>query len=446
MSFKNIILLILNLIGIASFAQESLHLDSMQHGRYGFGFEHYKGNFYSIGGFSTRIKKDGRISTSKAYKTVEKYDIKNNKWSTVLHFDESQIGFDSELVNGKIYMFGNYSTMKTSQVYDTKKNTIEKIKPLPMAHYWSTTESYKDKVYVIGGYDSRDLSFLNVVQVYDTKTDAWSFIPMPLGKKPLRFMKSSVKWKHYFFVWGRNVMLRYDILNNTWLEIKQAKNFIDGCQEAILINDKIYITGGSYGAKGAETSTDIIIFDPKTNNFSRITNILKHKRHYAYGLTYDKDYLYIVGGREHQSWDAINKIERIPLKTILAYNPKTHKNKIVKTAKPLKAPSPIAKSKNDSSSTDLTNIASSSRLVVYPNPINLDDYINLKYPFELDSEYQIYIIDNLLYQKTNSFTFKPISNTHTFQVRKHINYSGVFIINLIHKGKLMASSRIIVKD
>jgi len=115
------------------------------------------------------------------------YDPATETWENRTTMLTPRIQLEANVVNSKIYLIGGktggqYSTVALNEVYDpaTDTWTAKEPMPFPVAQYASAVVG--DKIYVFGGQDEYELPNpnLNVTQIYDTITDAWTFgAPLP---------------------------------------------------------------------------------------------------------------------------------------------------------------------------------------------------------------------------------------------------------------------------
>ena len=110
-------------------------------------------------------------------KSVEKYSIDKNEWTSVAEMNGGRRNFGCAVLNGKIYVAGGWvgenTAISSVEVYDCIRDRWEKVKSMNTPRTWFKMIAYKGLLYVFGGYDGKER--LNSVEFYNPKTNIWEF-------------------------------------------------------------------------------------------------------------------------------------------------------------------------------------------------------------------------------------------------------------------------------
>lgn len=284
----------------------------MNEGRYSLVSEYYDGKIYSIGGFDgIRNKKE---STEPFSTTFETYNLQKSQWEVIGALPESQQGATSELFEGKVYIFGGYYCQSTFQVLDLETNCIERKDQMPNPTYWGTSELLDGVIYFFGGRCERgNHDEMLRVQTYEILFDNWNTkdpIPKVMVDSISDFQRvSSVLHNDKIYVWSAYDMLSYNPEDKYWEKIENIPH-LKFYQEAVSYKNAILFSGGSVESpRSSATSKDFYAYFPETKEWRTYPNMTNFKRQYNYGFLNIRDTLYLFGGREYQSWDALDNVE-----------------------------------------------------------------------------------------------------------------------------------------
>jgi N-acetylneuraminic acid mutarotase len=244
------------------------------------GGQNFGGNVENIT-FPYNVKTDAWLINSfnkmvrQSPKPFWEYDQRELYQTNIPSMHEARCDHQAVSTNGKIYVLGGwreetainkrgstYNTGKdivsmTMECYDPKMNKWEYKKPLSRERMaFATVTGKDDKIYVFGGAagmsDDRNTPILNTVEVYDPKTDSWSFRkPMPT--------------------------LRFDHV-------------------AVMAADsKIYIMGGAVTYD--DVSASVLIYDPEKDIWETAPNMILPRAALAAVATPDGK-IYAIGGTD----------------------------------------------------------------------------------------------------------------------------------------------------
>ncbi|XP_013967457.1 kelch-like protein 4 isoform X2 [Canis lupus baileyi] len=135
---------------------------------------------YAIGG------RDG----SSCLRSMEYFDPHTNKWSLCASMSKRRGGVGVAAYNGFLYVAGGHDAPVSSHCsrlsgcverYDPKNNSWSTVAPLSVPRDAVAVCSLGDKLYVVGGYDGH--TYLNTVESYDVQNDEWKEeVPINIGR------------------------------------------------------------------------------------------------------------------------------------------------------------------------------------------------------------------------------------------------------------------------
>lgn len=273
-----------------------IKLEPMNVGRFDAAFEMSCNKIFVLGG------------SSNAPRSGEYYDLRTNKWYKTTDLIEEQAGVTSELINDKIYLFGNQMSNKV-QYYDIASDSWSYTTDFPVESlYWATSESYADQIYIFGGYVPSQPDNPTKMYIFDTISETYEEDTIPADLERPR----SVRVNDMFYLWSAGIMYSYDVVNNSWKKIESAREYLKFNQVGIFYKDKILFIGGSEEPrKDSPATTDITVYDPVTDDWSIIPSSINYGRHYRFGVFAKDTSLFIVGGREAITWESIKDLEYI---------------------------------------------------------------------------------------------------------------------------------------
>ena len=182
----------------------------MASARNGVGVVALGGFLYAIGGF------DGVAPL----KTVEQYSPQSNRWTPVPDMSSSRFGLGACTCNGLIYAIGGSdgSNLNTAEVFDPNKRTWSPIAPMHMSRKFPGAVTLGGFIYVIGGSDAS--SRHNSVERYMPSLNQWTTVtPLLVARSAM----GTVVLDGYIYVAGGHdgnnsisSVERYDPLLNTW--------------------------------------------------------------------------------------------------------------------------------------------------------------------------------------------------------------------------------------
>ena len=196
---------------------------------------------------------------------------------------------------------------ETGEVYETHA-------PMPTPRLELGVVALEEKIYAIGGFNLDGNEAIDVVEVYDTKTDTWTTVS-PLPNKLHHLAAATYDGKIYvvggyeytlplIHAWqGKNYLFIYDPTSDTWVRGADMPTE-RGALTAQFIDGKLYAVGGNnamsrgIGSLIYEKITYPIneVYDPVTDSWEQKTRMPTPRDHTASAVIDGK--LYVIGGRE----------------------------------------------------------------------------------------------------------------------------------------------------
>lgn len=180
------------------------------------------------------------------------------------------------------------------------QTTWEKRAPLLEPNSETAVTQMGGKLFVIGGYPSTRIT-VDTVQVYDSKTDKWSFVArLP---QPINHAMTAVVDGRLYVIGGQltaggrgraagyvNTNLVYDVGDDRWLGRARMPTSRSAGMAAVL-DGKIYVAGGR-----PPRGSDFAVYDPKTDSWETLPDLPTQRNHMVAVALDGK--IFVVGGRE----------------------------------------------------------------------------------------------------------------------------------------------------
>jgi streptogramin lyase len=179
------------------------------------------------------------------------YDPYSNSWSNGPSIPQYPIGQFAASVNNKIYVFGGWWGTYKNYVFEYSEGTGWSAKSsMPTARNHGTTAVYDGKIYVIGGQGGQPAQQqpLDIVEIYDPESDAWTtgLVPMPSPQHWLGSSGSPVS-NGIIYVTAGDIVYSYDPQADSW----ETLNSMPGSACGIAaINGSIYAIGTEHTFQG----------------------------------------------------------------------------------------------------------------------------------------------------------------------------------------------------
>ena len=216
-----------------------------------------------------------------------------------------------------------YIILVSSMISHTSAQPWSEGADMPTARSDIGVTNIQDDIYIIGGLD-RFGDPMDVVEVYNVKNNSWrsiSSLPQPLHHP------AAASYDGKIYVVGgfisrewipTNQLLVYDPIKNKWSEGKPMPT-ARGALNALFVNGILYAIGGQ-GTRVLDTNE---AYDPVTESW--VTNArMPTARHHAASVTVDNK-IYVIGGRT----SIFSAAENVNLNEV--YNTETEKWTAVKS-------------------------------------------------------------------------------------------------------------------
>ncbi|WP_139176670.1 Kelch repeat-containing protein [Chryseobacterium wanjuense] len=260
-------------------------------------FKHLSDMSMKRGAITSAIAGDN-IYVSNGYKDsdgnatiIEKYNIKDNRWSIINSSLVPKRFANSETYDNKIYIFNGWGN---SHLEIVDLETHKKTKGAVNRAYTGNAGSaiHNGRIYTFGGSGLNNAAttvFSDRFQYYDIASDTWHPLPnMPTAREA----KGKIVNDKLYVIGGFNgtssrLVNVYDLNKNLWTEQYTMPVGISGHSLAVS-GHKIFIVGGS------NNQTFLAYFDTETNKLHQLTSNMIPRRHAAAEIYNNK--LYIMGG------------------------------------------------------------------------------------------------------------------------------------------------------
>lgn len=228
-------------------------------------------------------------------------------WTTLASLPTSISSYrDAVSLNGKIYYIDGNMTLR----YDPETNNWTQLAPLPINNPGSGVAVCQNKIFVLGG--SSNVS----TQVYDPATDAWEnrtsthetsgLVHANVINDKIYVMGGTyTTFLSTFFTVSSNYV--YDSQTDSWFEMAPLPVGVGGYASAV-VDGKIYIISGATVPDSTRdwVPTNLVqIFDPKTNQWANGTSIptaVYNARACVITEPSGEKRIHVIGGQLYYYW------------------------------------------------------------------------------------------------------------------------------------------------
>nr|WP_315026325.1 kelch repeat-containing protein [uncultured Chryseobacterium sp.] len=222
---------------------------------------------------------------------IEKYNISDNRWTSLNSTLIPKRFANSETFNNKIYIFNGWKN-KYLEIVDLATNTVTKGAVNPFYAGNSGSAIQDGKIYVFGGSGLKGAEktvFSNKFQEYDIASNTWKSLPdMPTAKET----KGKIVNNKLYVIGGfngtsSNLIDVYDLNTHLWTNQYTMPVGVSGHSLAVSDN-KIFIVGDY------NDQTFLAYFDTETNELHQLSSNMIPRRHSVVEVYNNK--LYLLGG------------------------------------------------------------------------------------------------------------------------------------------------------
>lgn len=278
--------------------------EPMQVARSGLGVAAVNGKIYAIGG-TTRAGVSPSSYTGGVVGTIEEYDPATDKWVFKKSMPTPRAYFAIAVFQNKIYCIGGEAGLNESthepiyanvnEVYDPATDTWETKTPMPTPRLYLDANTVKGKIYLIGGqtpgfYINDNSTSLALNEEYDPITDTWAVkAPVPYGTMNY----ASAIFNDVLYVFGglqpndvniQTMVQMYDPKSDSWS--------FGNPSSVPIVGSPIAVTTGVQAPIQFNFIPDI--FNPVTGNWS--TGASMPTRRIAFDVAVVDDLIYAIGG------------------------------------------------------------------------------------------------------------------------------------------------------
>ena len=245
------------------------------------------GKIYLIGGFDHHENLGGRAP---ALSTVDVYDTRTNTWHGAAKMPTPRVAPRTAVCPKEIYVFGGYERKwprgereykKNVEVYNTQTDTWIKKRNMLTARYGFTTAVVNGKIYIIGGrvYDKKlgKEVTTGLVEVYDPLTNRWekrAEMPTERGETDAVVVDGKVyviggyNWRNVPTLPERFVrsIEEYNPKIDKWRPLPEMPMFKGGFA-AIAVDNEIYTIGGIDLENRLERIDAVDVYNPITDKW-----------------------------------------------------------------------------------------------------------------------------------------------------------------------------------
>ena len=242
------------------------------------------GKIYVIGG----------AINNKATSSLALYDPISDTWTEKASMHTPRNAFQSEILDGKIYAIGGEDSIQLSsmEAYDPSTNTWTIKASMPAAKEQFCTEVVNGKIYAIGG------AFTTSVYEYDPITNKWT--TKASMSTPRREFQTEVIDGKIYAIGGQSVgavsgtvnsVEEYDPELNTWT--KKASMLVSRVElQTVVVDGKIIAIGGEDNKGSLLNSVEE--YNPKTNTWSTKASMTSNR--YFFQTESLNGMIYAIGG------------------------------------------------------------------------------------------------------------------------------------------------------
>lgn len=292
--------------------------------RSSFGSVVHKGKLYICGGHQGA---EHTYPPESFTNTVHVYDIKSKSWSELAPKINKAHGFQMAAYGDYLYAFGGFAfnestkpqwkSLDTIERYDIKKNKWEVIGRMPRSRSSNVAVTIDEKVYLIGGWDSTPQSendyegrFHHKVDIFDLKSEAISEANFDIPQ-PLRRAFTATEYNgNIILIGGLGIGSTHFELINKVSEINPTTGFTRElpilpfatfAPAAEVIGHELFVFGGMFktGEMNYEYVSHIYALDLQKFSWRHTGRYLFEPKGFSQVVRLKKDTLGVLGGHRY---------------------------------------------------------------------------------------------------------------------------------------------------
>ena len=303
-------------------------LATMQTGRHASQAILYKGDIYIAAGSKT--KGGTEITASEDFIEAFSFDGAPgsgayNNWTNLASINNARSESQCIVYEDEVYFFHGFGpsigVINTCEKYNPYTNRWTSLTPMPSINGQPRAINHNGialvdgTVWIVGGRITGSLTVTNEVWLYDIGDDSWSAgpsLPFPAGGGGLARLGRKLHYVGGFDANAAcdvNVHLVYDLDNPGagWQNITSTAAMPDARNHfgTAVLDGKMYVIGGQHGhdfgcshiANPAQNVNDVHVYDPVTNNWTRLANFPHNESHIEPSTFALDGKVYVVGGQ-----------------------------------------------------------------------------------------------------------------------------------------------------
>ncbi|OWF47771.1 kelch-like protein 2 [Mizuhopecten yessoensis] len=238
----------------------------------------------------------------KAIKSVESYDFKEGKWSTLAEMPSRRCRCGVAVVSGKVYAVGGFNgslRVRTVDMYDPMKDVWTSCPSMEARRSTLGVAVLNSVIYAVGGFDGS--SGLDTAECFDVRTEEWRTIANMSTRRSS--VGVGVLGGHLFAVGGYDGASRqclssvecYNPQLDTWTSVVEMSCHRSGAGVGV-VDGLLYAVGGH---DGPLVRKSVEMFNSETSTWSQVADMHLCRRNA--GVVANGGYLFVVGGDDGTS-------------------------------------------------------------------------------------------------------------------------------------------------
>jgi N-acetylneuraminic acid mutarotase len=225
-------------------------------------------------------------------------------WSVGADMPTARSEITATNIGDDVYVIGGFDksgdTLDVVEVYNVKNNSWKSITPMPQGVHHTAAASYNGKIYVVGGFISREWIPSDQLFIYDPIKDHWTegkSMPTPRGALNTLFVNGTL-----YAIGGQdearilNINEAYDPLTNKWIS-KASMPTGRHHAASTTVDNKIYVVGGRIAGSSPLVNVNVNeIYDTEKDKWTQIES-MPSKRSGIAAATINNSF-FIFGGED----------------------------------------------------------------------------------------------------------------------------------------------------
>ena len=207
-------------------------------------------------------------------------------------------------IGDDIYVIGGFDKSGDPSgavdVYNVKNNSWKSIAPVPQGVHHTAAVSYDGKIYLVGGFISREWIPSNQLLIYDPIKDQWTegkSMPTPRGALNALFVNGTL-----YAIGGHtgdrtlNINEAYDPITNKWIS-KASMPTARNHAASAAVDNKIYVVGGRTHGITARVNVNVNeMYDTHTDKWTAVEPMASNRSGIA--ATSINNSFFVFGGED----------------------------------------------------------------------------------------------------------------------------------------------------